>query len=149
MVTAAVTVPYADAQTIANGLRRTKVLGVLGEEEQISGLTLKYRPLLRIDFEEQVQRSLLRRALGPSHDRVRGSVYLHVVDLRYLELSASAGISFVAEPDDYASRIDDLDGVAHWLELRPAEMALDEEMWRRRTGQKEACEHFSSALWPN
>lgn len=125
-------------QTLAERHRRTPVLGMIGTRERLSRLDLLHLPLLHVPFDEQVERSLLERALGSRHDQLHGSVYLHARDLRYLVLDASKGLAFAPRPTDYASRIQDLDGAVTWQKAAPASLQLDEATWTARCSLEEA-----------
>lgn len=125
-------------QGLAERHRRTPMLGVLGTRERLARLDLLHLPLVHVPFDEQVERSLLERALGPRHDQLHGSVYLHPRDLRYLVLDPSRGVSFATRPADYASRVQDLDGAVNWQQLAPASLQLDEALWSSRRALEEA-----------
>jgi Helicase HerA-like C-terminal len=129
---ASATVQSDRARAIAEGHCRTPVLGVLGARERIAQLTLMHMPLVHVPFEEKVERSLLERALGPRHDRIRGSVYMHPVDQSFLTLDAASGVRFSPRPNPYASGIQDLDGAVTWHALAPATLSLDLESWQLR-----------------
>lgn len=134
----------SQVQSLAERHRRTPVLGVIGIQERIARLDLLHLPLIHVPFDEQVERSLLERALGPKHDQLHGSVYLHPLDLRYLVLDPSKGLSFLARPAGYASRIQDLDGVVSWQQVAPASLRLDESTWSRRCSLEEAAQRVSN-----
>ena len=128
-------VPLIDregAEALARSEARTKLLGLLGENEAFEAAHLVYRPLYRVAFEEKVKRSLIGRIVGPAHDDRAGSVYLHPRTLDVLLFSKEAGIRFTSEPGEYASQVVDLDGAAAFHELAPGAIAFDEEDWKTR-----------------
>jgi hypothetical protein len=139
VVVAGAPVQQAQAQAIAERHRRTPVLGI-GSSERIAQLTMMHLPLIHVPFDEQVTRSLLERALGSSHDHLRGSVYLHPTDLRYLVFDASKGLSFAPRPADYASRVEDLDGAVTWHAASPTSLQLDEAAWSARRSLDEGAQ---------
>jgi hypothetical protein len=125
------------AEAIAQTLLRTKLLGLIGQDEAFEDAHLVYRPLYRVMFEERVKKSLLARMVGPSHEQRLGSVYLHPHTLAVLEYVAS-GLRFAAELPEHASEVEDLDGMAQFDEVRPADLAIDEHEWRARRDPGEA-----------
>jgi hypothetical protein len=120
------------AEALARDQARSKLLGLLGENEAFEDAHLVYRPLYRVAFEEKVKRSLIGRMVGPSHDERAGSVYLHPRTLDVLVFSRDAGIRFTSEPPGYASQVEDLDGAAEFHDLAPGAIPLDEEDWKSR-----------------
>jgi hypothetical protein len=93
-------------------------------------------------FEEKIQRSLLRRMFGDSHDHLLGSVYVHPHDLQILAFSADKGLRFLPKPAEHASAIEDLDGVAVLVEAPPGELRIDLDDWRARKPAREVKAHF-------
>ncbi len=120
------------AEALARSEARSKLLGLIGDSEAFEDAHLVYRPLYRVAFEEKVKRSLIGRMVGPSHDELSGSVYLHPRTLDVLVFSREAGIRFTSEPAGYASEVADLDGAAEFHELAPGAIPLDEEDWMSR-----------------
>jgi hypothetical protein len=120
------------AEALARSEARGKLLGLIGDSEAFEDAHLVYRPLYRVAFEEKVKRSLIGRMVGPSHDELSGSVYLHPRTLDVLVFSREAGIRFTSEPAGYASEVADLDGAAEFHELAPGAIPLDEEDWKGR-----------------
>ena len=120
------------AETLAREQARTKLLGLLGENEAFDDAHLVYRPVYRVAFEEKVKRSLIGRLVGPSHDERAGSIYFHPRTLDVLLFSREDGIRFTSEPGEYASDVVDLDGTAEFHDLAPGAIAFDEEDWKHR-----------------
>jgi hypothetical protein len=54
---------------------------------------------------------------------------------------AAAGLRFATELPDHASDVEDLDGVAQFDEVRPADLVFDEDEWRARRAPAEAKQH--------
>ncbi len=130
----------AMAEAIAHTLLRTKLLGFIGQEEVFEDARLVYRPLYRVMFEEHVKKSLLARIVGPTHEQRLGSVYLHPRTLAVLEYSRE-GLRFATELPAHASEVVDLDGMAQFDEVRPADLELDEQEWCARRDPGEAKQH--------
>ncbi|HEU4613618.1 MAG TPA: hypothetical protein VFS15_16115, partial [Kofleriaceae bacterium] len=129
------------AEAIAQTLVRTKLLGFIGENEAFEHAQLEYRLVYRVMFEERVKKSLLARMVGASHEQRLGSVYLHARNLAVLEYSSAAGIRFATELPVHASDVEDLDGIARFDEVRPGDIAFDEDEWRARREPAEAKQH--------
>jgi hypothetical protein len=130
-------VDRAAAEAIAQSLVRSKLLGIIGENEVFEHAQLEYRVVYRVMFEERVKKGLLARMVGSSHEERLGSVYLHARTLGVLEYSA-AGIRFATEIPEHASEIQDLDGAAQLEEVRPADIVFDEDEWHGRREPAEA-----------
>ena len=128
------------AEAIAHTFVRSKLLGFIGETESFEHAQLEYRLVYRVMFEERVKKPLLARMVGASHEQRLGSVYLHARNLALLELTA-AGIRFATEIPVHASEVDDLDGVAQFDEVRPADIRFDDDEWRARREPAEAKQH--------
>jgi hypothetical protein len=75
--------------------------------------------------------------VGSSHEQRLGSVYLHARNLAVLELSAE-GIRFATTLPEHASDVQDLDGIARFDEVRPADITFDEDEWRARCEPSDA-----------
>ncbi len=129
------------AEAIAQTLVRTKLLGFIGENESFEHAQLEYRLVYRVMFEERVKKPLLARMVGASHEQRLGSVYLHARTLAVLEYSTGAGVRFATELPVHASDVEDLDGIARFDEVRPADIIFDEDEWRTRCGPAEAKQH--------
>jgi hypothetical protein len=125
-------VDHGAAESIGRGLVKTRVLGIIGQGETFAQARLVYRLVYRVAFEEKVKRPLFGRIIGPSHEERLGSVYLHPLTLDVLLFSAVEGIRFATRLPDHASEVDDLDGVATFLEIRPGDITFDEEEWIAR-----------------
>ena len=122
-------VDAAGVVRFADEHRRSKLLGVIGQDESFDHAELQHRLVYKIDFEEEVERSLLGRLFGPTHDRRLGSVYVHPRQLTLVVFSPGQGIRFSAKPAGYASDVDDFDGVTHFTELMPAALAFEADDW--------------------
>jgi hypothetical protein len=131
----------AMAEAIAQTLLRTKLFGLIGQDEAFEDARLVYRPLYRVMFEEQVKKSLFARIVGPTHEQRLGSVYLHPRTLAVLEYTADAGLRFATELPAHASDVRDLDGMVQFDEVRPADLELDEHEWRARREPADAKQH--------
>ena len=129
------------AERIAQTLLRSKVLGLIGENETFVDAQLEYRMLYRVMFEENVKKSLLARMVGPTHEQRLGSIYLHPRTLAVLEFSTSGGLRIGAELPPHASDVKDLDGVVQFDEVRPADIVFDEHDWRDKREPADAKQH--------
>jgi hypothetical protein len=129
------------AERIAHTLLRSKVLGLIGDNETFEDAQLVYRLLYRVMFEEHVKKSLLARMVGPTHEQRLGSVYLHPRTLAVLEFSTGAGLRFATELPAHASEVKDLDGMAQFADVRPGDIAFDEHDWQARREPTEAKQH--------
>jgi hypothetical protein len=132
VLAAAPVVDEIGATGIGWSLARSRVLGFIGEDESLESASLLYRPLYRVSFEEKVKRPLLGRLIGPSHEERLGSLYLDPCSLDVLVFSKSDGIRFTRKLPELASKVDDLDGSARFVEVPPATLPLDEPLWRVR-----------------
>ncbi|CAG0927191.1 hypothetical protein PLCT1_00261 [Planctomycetaceae bacterium] len=130
------TITKDQAVRIGETLRKSKTLGVLGVDEAVESLKLEYRLLLRLDFQEKVTRMIFLRLFGASHDEKLGSVYLHPKTLRVLTYSPADGIKFSDKPDDHASDIRDLDGVATFEARQPGDLNFDENEFKGRAAEE-------------
>jgi hypothetical protein len=133
-------VDRTNAEAIAQTLLKSKLLGIIGEAESFAHAQLEYRVVYRVMFEERVKKSLLARMVGSSHEQRLGSVYLHARTLAVLEYT-SAGMRFATEIPEHASEVEDLDGVARFDEVRPADIVFDEDEWRARCEPADAKQH--------
>ncbi len=147
MVVALVANVDADAAArIAAPLARSRVLGLLGEDERFARAEPIHRLVYKIDFEEKVERSLLGRIFGSAHDERLGSVYVHPHDLRVLVFTNADGIRFVDRPSGPASEIMDFDGLTQTEEVPPSRLALEDADWLRRKSEKDVEAHFSKSF---
>jgi hypothetical protein len=142
VIVAQAAVDETQAAQIAATLLRTKVLGLLGEDEHLDGVELVHRLVYKLDFEEKIQRSLLRRMFGDTHDHLIGSVYVHPHDLRILVFSTDKGLRFEERPAEHASAVQDLDGAADLAEVAPAQLDIDADEWRARKPTREVKARF-------
>lgn len=131
-----------EAGRIAASHARTRVLGLVGEDERFERAEPLHRLVYRLDFEEKVERPLFARIFGPSHDERIGSVYLHPHNLGVLVFTNADGIRFEDVPAGPASEIRDFDGVTEVQELPPAALALEDDDWRRRKPVEVVRERF-------
>jgi hypothetical protein len=127
---------------LARDMERTKLLGLLGEDELFESAHLFYRPVYQIAFEEHIERTLLGRLVGPDRDQVVGTVYCHPQTLQILVFTARRGIEFSNQPGEYASRVDDFDGVATFDDVAPDTIDIDEDAWNARRDIAAVKEHF-------
>lgn len=126
------TVTKDQAVRIGESLRKTKTLGLVGVDETVESLKLEYRMLLRLEFQEKVTRMILYRLFGQSHEEKLGCVYLHPRSLRVLVYRPSDGMRFEDKPEEHASDVKDLDGVATFVEQPPGDLNFDENEFRQR-----------------
>jgi hypothetical protein len=136
------TITKDQAVRIGETLRKSKTLGVLGIDEAVESLKLEYRLLLRLDFQEKVTRMIFLRLFGASHDEKLGSIYLHPKTLRVLTFSPSDGMSFSDKPDDHASAVRDLDGVATFEARQPGDLNFDENEFKGRAAEETVKSSF-------
>jgi hypothetical protein len=111
-------------------------------EERFARAEPLHRLVHRLDLEERVERPLLARLFGPSHDERIGSVYLHPHDLGAWVFTNEGGIRFEDVPTGPASEIRDFDGVTETQELPPAALALHADDWRQRKPVEVVRERF-------
>ncbi|HJL14189.1 MAG TPA: DUF853 family protein [Sandaracinaceae bacterium LLY-WYZ-13_1] len=131
------------AEAIANGHARNRVLGLIGESERFERAERVHRLVYQLDFEERVERPVLSRLFGPSHDERLGSVYLHPHNLGVLLFTNEDGIRFTDVPRGPASEIRDFDGVTEREARAPAELAFDEADWTARASEEAVRESFA------
>lgn len=125
-------VDHGTAESIGRGLVKSRMLGIIGPGEGFAQARLIYRLLYRVAFQEKVKRPLLGRLIGPSHEERLGSLYLHPCTLDVLLFSTEDGMRFATRLPEHASEVSDLDGVVNFLEVRPGDIAFDEDEWRAR-----------------
>jgi DNA-binding transcriptional ArsR family regulator len=135
-------VNQARVHELARDMERTKLLGLLGEDELFESAHLFYRPVYQIAFEEHIERTGLKRLIGPDRDQVVGTVYCHPRTLQILVFTARRGIEFSDQPGEYASRVDDFDGVATFDDVPPGTIDIDEEAWKTRRDAAAVKKHF-------
>ena len=127
-------------RVIGRSHARSRLLGLLGDDEVFEEAALIHRLVYRVGFQEKVKRRLLGRLVGPSHDECLGCLYLHPITLDVLVLSSDEGIRF--EPaerlPEHASQVDDLDGVVSFADVKPGALDFDEDEWRARRPPAEA-----------
>lgn len=132
----------ADVEQLALEHARTKLLGVIGEDETFERAELAHRLAYRVAFEERVERSILARVFGPTHDERVGSVYLHPHNLGVILFSNARGIRFDDLPAGPASDIADFDGAATIDRVDPALLALDDDDVLERKSEAVVRAHF-------
>ena len=135
-------VDHGRATQIGASMVRTKVLGLIGEDEHLDAVELVHRLVYKLDFEEKIQRSLFRRMFGDSHDHLLGSVYVHPHDLRILVFSVDKGLRFESRPAEHASAVEDLDGAAELVDVAPGGLAIDPDDWQARKAPREVKARF-------
>lgn len=138
---AVVAVREEQARAIAQTLCRTRMAGLIGVDESVDALHLEHRLVLRVSFHEMVERAFWQRILGPSHEERAGAVYLHPSTLDVLIYSPDGGIRWLAQPQEYLTRIVDLDAVAFEDRL-PGELELDDNEWRQRLPDEQVKGRF-------
>ncbi len=131
-----------EAARIASTHERTKVLGVIGEDERFAGAEPLHRLVYKLDFEEKVERGVLARLFGPTHDEHLGSVYLHPHNLGVLLFTNEDGIRFDDLPKGPASAIRDFDGVTETQVVAPGALVLEDDDWRKRKPEAAVRESF-------
>jgi hypothetical protein len=140
--------PMLDASRVhelARDLERSTVLGVLGlldDDEIFDSAHLFYQPVYQVAFEEHIERTGLKRLLGPDRDQVVGTVYCHPQTLQILVFTARRGIEFSDQPGQYASRVDDFDGVATFDDVPPGTIDIDEDAWNARRDTAAVKKHI-------
>jgi hypothetical protein len=128
------------ARELAAGLCRRRIAGLIGVDEQVGELHLEHRLLLRAQFHEKVARAFWRRILGPEHDEVRGSVYLHPRTLALVTYDPGRGLGFAERIEGHASQVADFDGTAAEEERLPGELELDPRDWQERVPDQAVAE---------
>jgi len=131
-----------DAEALAERMARGKIFGILGDAERFLSAELVHRLLYRIDFDEKVPAPVLTRFFGNKEDVLEGSVYLHPRSLSVLVLSTSDGMAFVDAPGKHASAVEDLDGVAAFVDVPPGALTLDDGDYEDMAKEKDAKKRF-------
>ncbi len=131
------------AASLARDHARSRLLGLIGEDETLASLRLVHRLLYRLDFREHVERGLIGRIVGGREDERLGSVYVHPQTLELLVLDLRAGIRFASAPDQqHAGDVPDLDGVAAFTDAAPSQLVIDEQEWLGRTAPNAVSASF-------
>ncbi|MFT5469808.1 MAG: hypothetical protein ACI8UO_004930 [Verrucomicrobiales bacterium] len=136
-------IPRPRVLEVASRLAEGKTLGLFGEEEELDRIELEHRLTLRMKFRERIPRPLLKRLFGANFDENIDSVYLHPVTLATLVFDPARGISFHDRPDQYASRIQDFDGLTKHEYLAPGQTSFREGDWNGRQTDAAAIAHFT------
>jgi DNA-binding transcriptional ArsR family regulator len=135
----------AEAVRIGAAFRSSRLLGLIGADEHLERVVLEHRVLLRLTFRERVKRGFLRRLLGGgSHEERLESVYLHPRSLDILVFHPQDGMSFESRPEEHASEVEDLDGVARFVSVAPGSLRFDEHEWTERASDDRVRERFRS-----
>lgn len=136
-------IPREEAERLAHGLKERKLLGLMGDEEELAELELDYRPLYRVHFREKVRRSFWRRLWSRGHYEHRAdSVYMHPRTLQLVVFDPKDGLSLHERPEELASEVADFDGVAGFERLAPADVPIDEHEWRERQSEAAVGDRF-------
>lgn len=144
LLAAVPSIDRATAERIAVEAARSRLLGLIGVDEAFDRAELVHRLVYKVDFSEKVERPLLGRLVGPSHDERLGSVYIHPHTLALLVFSPREGVGFVDRPSTYASQIRDLDGAAAFVEMEPGELAIDDQDYEKRRPAADVKKHFKA-----
>ena len=136
--------PEAEVRRIALERRRCKLLGLLGDEENLATVQLVYRSVYKLDFEEKIERSVLRRLVGPKYDQRIGSVYVHPHTLGIVVFTPQEGVVFADQPAERASEVEDFDGQVVFEGARPMDLPIDEHDWAGRKSVKDVTSHFGT-----
>lgn len=126
------------AAAIAREHARSKLLGLIGSDEQLARVVLVYRLLYKVDFRETVERSVLHRMVGAGSEERLGSVYFHPHTLDVLSLSRD-GVAFSPRPAERASAVADLDGNAAFAEATAAALPISEADYRARRSERDVA----------
>ncbi|MCC6572738.1 MAG: DUF853 family protein [Planctomycetes bacterium] len=114
------------ALAIGESLRNSAFLGILGKNETVAGVSLEYKPLLKLDFQEKVTRAFIKRIFGGQYDEKLGSVFLHPLTMQVLAFTPNDGMRLTDNPGQYASDVRDFDGVTNFQEVPPGSLTIDE-----------------------
>lgn len=131
-----------DAARIGASHARSSVLGVIGEDERFERAERAHRLLYKVAFEEKVERPVLARLFGSTHDQRVGNVYLHPHTLSVLVFTNEDGVTFEAAPRGPASDLRDLDGAGELELVAPGALALDDRDWTAKKPEAAAREAF-------
>ncbi|MEM9069899.1 MAG: helicase HerA-like domain-containing protein [Myxococcota bacterium] len=132
-------------EAIALSRRRSKTLGVLGDDEFLASVDLEYRMVYKLDFEETVQTNLLRRIAGEEFEHRLGSLYFHPAELSLMTFRPSRGIAFSSpDADVLASEVEDLDGHVDIVSDAPGALPLRESDVRDRRSVAELQQVFEA-----
>jgi DNA-binding Lrp family transcriptional regulator len=138
----ALNIARTDVEHLAREHARSRWLGMIGEDETFERAELSHRLVYRVSFEERVERSVLGRLFGPSHDERVGSIYLHPHNLGVVLFSNARGVRFDDLPDGPASDIPDFDGVTRTERADPARLELDDDDVKKRKSESAVRAHF-------
>lgn len=131
-----------DAERIGQSIAHSKTLGVFGDDEELSNVGLCWLPVFQLSFQEKVTRVLWKRIFGRDHDEILDNVYLHPQSLKILVYNPSEGITLETKPEEYASRIEDFDGVAEFENQMPLRLKIVADQWLHRQPDDNVKAHF-------
>ena len=137
-------VDMPSAVTLGERMTRSRVLGLIGEDERFARAEPLHRLVWQLDFEERVERPLLKRLFGDAHDEKLGAVYVHPHNLGVLSFTHEEGIRFDDRPTGSASAVRDFDGVTERHEVAPGELALEDDDWTKRRSEDAVRESFQA-----
>jgi hypothetical protein len=133
-----------DVLRLANEHARTRIFGMIGEDETLASVERIHRLVYKLEFEEKVERSLAQRIFGASHDERIGNVYLHPHNLGVLLFTNDVGIRFDDRPSGPASEIHDFDGVTQIDLAAPGALGIDDDDWKRRASEEKVRASFQA-----
>ncbi|MEC7523627.1 MAG: helicase HerA-like domain-containing protein [Myxococcota bacterium] len=137
-------VSLEDAAALGERMARSRLFGLIGEDERFARAEPLHRLVWQLDFEERVERSLLSRLFGDAHDEKLGSVYVHPHNLGVLVFTNEDGVRFDDRPTGSASAVRDFDGVTERCDVLPGALALEDADWTERRGEGAVKESFAA-----
>ncbi len=137
-------IDQAQVSLLAQTHLKSTMLGLGGPAETLVNVSLAHRLLYRVDFEERIEKGLLGRLVGASHENRLGSVYLHPRTLQTLTWDRARGLRFADKPDEHASDVHDLDGVVRFVAMPPAGLRLDDAEWSERKPETQVLAAFKT-----
>jgi hypothetical protein len=126
-----------DAERIGRELRATKTLGVFGDNEELDHIEMEYRLVLQVGFSEKVTRSFWKKISTfdfKALEELADHVYLHPTNLKFVVYTPAGGIRLEDKPADYASRVQDFDGVTTVEKTAPAPLRFNPAELHNRKG---------------
>lgn len=136
----------AAAETRAAELIKTRLFGLLDDAETVHQVELLWRPLYQVEIEERIEKSFLGKLVGPDHEDVRATIYLHPSTLLVATFTEEDGIRFAPRPAVDASAIDDFDGRCRFDDVPPATLAIDDPAWTGRRSVEQAADHVRATF---
>ncbi len=132
-----------EAQRIGHNLRGRKLLGLVGDDEELVEAQLEYRPLYRVHFREKVRRSFWKRLVSRGEFEHRAeTVYLYPRNLHLVVFHPKDGMFLHERPEELASEVEDFDGVVRFEQRPPGELPIDEHEWLERRSEEAVGERF-------